>query len=64
MMCIRCVMKVIGIFKIYVYIKNIYIHIDKLVKLLKLVFGSPLSSSADMHLVGIFIIVVWLVVMF
>jgi len=40
---------------IYICICNMYSHIDKLVKL---VFGSRLLSSAAMHFVGIFMVVV------
>ena len=43
---------------IYIYVcVCVYCHIDKLVKL---VFGSRLLSSAAMHLVEIFMIVAWL----
>jgi len=44
-------MKVVSTFKIYI---TYTVTLTKLVKLIKLVFGSRLASSADMNLVGIF----------
>jgi hypothetical protein len=52
MICIRCVMKFASTFKKYIaYI----VTLIRTVKLIKLVFVSRFESSADMHLVGIFI---------
>ena len=49
MACLRCVIKVASTFKKYI----IFIAtLVELVKLIKLVFGSLLVSSAAMHLVG------------